>query len=697
VNGQRRIRLALLTATLLAAVLRFWRIGAQSFWDDEVATFRAAALSLKQIWSIIPLIDSNPPLIYTLLHFWRGFGETELGLRSLAAILGALSAPAAYLALRRLIGARAAVGAAFLVAVNPLAIYGGQEVRYNTLVTLATLLATWAFAATLVEARRSRAVALFVFASLAIYSHYFAFFVVAAMVVVLLAHAATLLTGLRRDRPALAWLALVGLHTRSAATRAQCTAALATYGAALAERWRGVALAFCALAGAGLMFLPFSKFFLIQLLRGVQWREPAGLLAVLRGAAIWTFVGHSVTAPPTFVHALGRWAQQHETAHLWLLLALVAPIGAVAAYGMIARRDETKRGALAIFVLVPLAGVLTTSRLAPIFDPRYLLPLVPFALGALAAGLRALWDAKRRTLAGAAAAWLLALTGLSLHDYYYSPAHWRQDWRGVAQRVSAEAEPDATVLFYNFYNSLAFLHYYEQVPRRPPVQYLYVLEERDNPLDAKRRRVAQTLDGIARGGRPVWLIDYHGALDDPYDDVRHGLRDRGWERASQECRMPGLWRYCVEHWLPVARLPSILRDSFDFAAQPPADWQLASGWLPGDGERRWIAAAAVTRFRRPAGTVRARIHFFANVEYLGGPTIVRAAAGVVPVGEVRVARNDDVEWTTAPFAFPDDRAPWVELTLTADRAFVPDDVTHDGDRTPKSLLVKSVALERVDE
>ncbi|MHA1568514.1 MAG: glycosyltransferase family 39 protein, partial [Alphaproteobacteria bacterium] len=84
----RSIRITLFVATLAAAFLRFFRIGVQSFWDDEVATFRAAALSLKQIWSDIPIIDANPPLIYTILHYWRALGENELGLRSLAALLG---------------------------------------------------------------------------------------------------------------------------------------------------------------------------------------------------------------------------------------------------------------------------------------------------------------------------------------------------------------------------------------------------------------------------------------------------------------------------------------------------------------------------------------------------------------------------------------------------------------------------------
>ncbi|NLH50687.1 MAG: hypothetical protein GX444_19095 [Myxococcales bacterium] len=681
----------------LALFLRFWRLAAQSLWDDEVATFRAAALSLRQIWTDIPLIDSNPPLIYTVLHFWRALGESEFTLRSLPALLGAIAVPVAYLALRRPLGRAAAGLAAFWLAVNPLAVYCGQETRYNTLVTLLVLLAVWALTATLAAPRRATALGLAVAASLAMYSHYFSFFPLAALALFLGLSAARLRRCEGRNATAETRLVWLAYYSRSAVTRWEALAARAAYREAIGRQWRGLALAAGALVAAALSFAPFLKFFTIQLLRGVHWRESLGTAEVLERAAVWTFVGHSVTAPPTFFAAWNPWFALHPARHLALLFAAVLPAIALALYGMTARRDGARPLALPVLALAPVAGVTALSRLTPIFDPRYLLPLVPFWLAASAAGMVELWRRRRRVLPVVAALWLLSLTALSLKDYYYSPAHWRQDWRGLAARVAREAEPDAAVLFYNFYTSLAFLHYYEKAPARPPVQYLYVLEERFGPLDDRRRRVAQVLDGVARESRPVWLIDYHGYMDDPYDDVRQGLRARQYALLLRECRLPGLWRYCLERWVfGESRRLAALADDFDFETRPPVDCQLAAGWYPGEG-RRWMGERAELLFRRPAGRARLRLQFFVNQDYLRGPLTLRVAAAGQPIGEVTVTDTRDVVWTSPPFAAPPGDEPTIRLSLAVDRVFVPDDVRHDGDRAAKSILVKAAALEAADE
>ena len=684
-------------ATALAAALRFFRLDVQSFWDDEVATFRAAALTLRQIWTDIPIIDSNPPLIYTVLHFWRALGETELGLRSMAAVFGVLSIPLAYLVLRRLTGEFRAATAALLLAINPLAVYCGQETRYNTMVTFFSLALVWAFLNAVERATWTWALLLFAATALAMYSHYFSFFVIAAVVVLLFALA---LRGRRialESAGPLSRLAMIGLQSRLFAVQAQATAIIASFAETMRRHFRGLALAGAGLLLAGLSFIPFLKYFAVQLLRGVHWREPLSVVEVLRRAMIWLFVGHSVTAAPTFVAPLAHWAASHETIYGWLLFSFVLPLVGLAVYGLLHRVPERRNFTLAVLVLIPLAGVLVVSRLSPIFDPRYMLPFVPFALGAAAAGLVDLFQRRRRCLAIILAAWLLALTGLSLKDYYYSPAHWRQDWRGLAKRVAAQSGPNDAVLFYNFYTSLAFLHYLDRQPQRPPVQYLYVLEERFGPLEVKRRRLKEVLDGLSAGRKGVWLIDYHGYMDDPYDDARRGLAERGYRMLSRECWMPGLWRYCLERWSAreIDWLSS-LADRVSFGAGEPSSYQLVSGWYGGEGPRRWIAAEARTRFRRPTSPARLHVRFFANGDFLGGPVTVRVMADGRPIGAINARGNEMVDWRSDVFG------PWpgestMIVTLAPDRAFVPDRVRHDGDKSVKSLLVEEIALEPAHE
>jgi len=693
----RSIGLTVAGATLLAAFLRFFRIGVQSFWDDEVATLRAAGLTLKQIWHDIPIIDSNPPLIYTLLHFWRQLGESEWIVRSLPALFGVLAIPVCYALLRRLIGSTRAAVASLLLAINPLAIYCGQETRYNTMVTFFALVAVWAFVRTVEKPRWTGVVALTTFTSLALYSHYFFFFVLAAMVALTAIFALRLWRSLRLNLGGLTWLGTLALKTRSFAVRAFSLHVQAVYFSLVRRHARGLAYAAIGLTLAALSFVPFLKYFTIQLLRGVHWREPLGLLEVLRRIVVWLFIGHSVTAPPTFISPLQKFSAAHETLYGLLLFTFVLPLIGLALAGLLRYDGRRRNITLGAMIVVPILGVLTVSRLTPIFDPRYMLPFVPFVLGALAAGLVDLWQGSRRWLAVVMAAWLLLLTGFSLKDYYYSPAHWRQDWRGLAERVTAETGPDSTVLFYNFYTSLAFLHYLEKQDDPPPVQYLYVLEERFGPLEVKRRRLRSLIGSLAQQRRRIWLVDYHGYMDDPYDDARQELRAHDYRRFSRQCWMPGLWRYCLERWSThESDWLASLFDDVDFAKVAPGEHQLIAGWYEGEGPRRWIADKAQVRFTRPAGQARLHVRFYANLDYLGGSLTVRVSIDGEPLGDIAVSESKIVDWQSKPFMTADDQTT-TTVTLTPNHWFVPDELLGDGDRSKKSILVERVALEAVDE
>ena len=73
---------------LLAAALRFHRLGAQSFWNDEGNSARLSERSLQLIVEGTAS-DVHPPLYYLLLRGWRELaGESEFGLRSLSAFAG---------------------------------------------------------------------------------------------------------------------------------------------------------------------------------------------------------------------------------------------------------------------------------------------------------------------------------------------------------------------------------------------------------------------------------------------------------------------------------------------------------------------------------------------------------------------------------------------------------------------------------
>ncbi|MFZ2357843.1 MAG: glycosyltransferase family 39 protein [Anaerolineae bacterium] len=126
---------------LLAAGLRFFRIGTQSLWADEGNSAAMAGRSLAEI-SARAAADIHPPGYYWLLNLWsRIFGDSEAALRSLSALWGILLVWLVYQIVSRLFDRRTALIAATFAAINPFLIYYSQEARmYSQLAALAALL-----------------------------------------------------------------------------------------------------------------------------------------------------------------------------------------------------------------------------------------------------------------------------------------------------------------------------------------------------------------------------------------------------------------------------------------------------------------------------------------------------------------------------------------------------------------------------
>ncbi len=139
-RGARPLQ-ALAALIVLAAVLRLWRIGHQSYWLDEAFTANIVRRDFGGMLDAVRHTESTPPLYYALAWLWeRVFGWHEAGLRSLSAVFGVATVPAAYAAARELLTERSALIAATLFAVNPYFVWYSQEARaYSLLVLLCTL------------------------------------------------------------------------------------------------------------------------------------------------------------------------------------------------------------------------------------------------------------------------------------------------------------------------------------------------------------------------------------------------------------------------------------------------------------------------------------------------------------------------------------------------------------------------------
>jgi 4-amino-4-deoxy-L-arabinose transferase-like glycosyltransferase len=199
------VALAVAALTILAAVLRFTRIGHQGFWFDEGNTVLVVQASPGKMLSLIRDTESTPPLYYCLAWVWvRVFGHGEAALRSLSAVVGVAVVPVAYAVGAKLVSRRAGLIVAALAACNPFLIWYSQEARSYSLLVFLCACALLAFAYAL-DSPTPRALTVWAIAcGLALATHYYA-------VVAVVPQAAWLLFVHRRQRNVLVAVGFVGL------------------------------------------------------------------------------------------------------------------------------------------------------------------------------------------------------------------------------------------------------------------------------------------------------------------------------------------------------------------------------------------------------------------------------------------------------------------------------------------------------
>ncbi|MGA8745583.1 MAG: glycosyltransferase family 39 protein, partial [Solirubrobacterales bacterium] len=167
----------------MGAALRFSTLSLQSYrYDEAVTVARVLQPNLFATLSTVPGSESTPPLYYLLAWLWsRPFGTTEAGLRSLSALAGTASILTVYLgALALGLRRRAGLIAAAMVAVSPVLIWFSQDARAYALAFLLTSLSFVFFARARGGGGRRDLSWWAIFSALAICTHYFAGFVVAA-------------------------------------------------------------------------------------------------------------------------------------------------------------------------------------------------------------------------------------------------------------------------------------------------------------------------------------------------------------------------------------------------------------------------------------------------------------------------------------------------------------------------------------
>jgi mannosyltransferase len=177
---------------LLAGLAYLWSRGRHTwYWTDEALSVGMSSHSLAQLPEVLAQ-DTSPPLYHVLLNLWMTwFGSSEAATHSLSLLFALAVVPAALWAGWSLFDRRTGWMCAVLASVSPFLAAYANESRMYSLVALLSLLVTATFLHAFVHRRRRFLPAFALLLGLALYTHYWSFFLAlgtGVALVVCLAH-----------------------------------------------------------------------------------------------------------------------------------------------------------------------------------------------------------------------------------------------------------------------------------------------------------------------------------------------------------------------------------------------------------------------------------------------------------------------------------------------------------------------------
>ena len=401
---------------------RIAHLGRESLWFDEGYTAWIVSHSPGEIIRLI-LADTAPPLYYLLMHGWTEiFGRSEIALRLLSTACSILTLLVAFSIARRMLSKPAAVAAAmWLMSFSFLQTWYAREARAYALMGLLGVAAFDCLQRHLAAGHRRWLIPMTLLIATEMYTHN-----------MMAPYAMGLL---------LAWLVLPSEHS---ARRRIAEMAIVT-------------------AVAAVIYLPWAIHGLpaqMDMIRNAFWVDPLKrgnfLKAIVAMLGVqhywsWTYLLERIHLP------LGN-----ETRPIFIGGCLLI---ASAFLSIVVQKGARRREAIGLLVaamfppaFVGLYSVLRT----PLFTPKLFLPsatllpifvLLPLAMRLSRGISRAAW---------AGTLLLILLSGLTLYSHYLEDN--KEDWRGIARKVSDLPAQRRLIVFVANDGQLPFDYYYHYRP-----------------------------------------------------------------------------------------------------------------------------------------------------------------------------------------------------------------------------------------
>jgi 4-amino-4-deoxy-L-arabinose transferase-like glycosyltransferase len=477
---------------LLAAFLRFYRLGAQSFWNDEGNSARLAERSFALIVAGAAG-DIHPPGYYLLLATWRAFfGQSEFALRGLSALAGLLLVAIVYRLGKQYFDSPAALAAAFLAAIHPALIYYSQEARMYSLVAM------WGaglFLATTHERTRTErantarvrpfnpqhSLAIAVLTTAGLYTHYAFAFVLIALTVVIIVRAGYYAVRLRAADPEFDVLGFV-----------------------ISYLFYWFTFQFIGL----LLFAPWLPVAYRQLTTWPSAREYPPVSEALTGMARWLILGPTAESATT----------------------TIAFLGAAALVVFTFLRLRRQLAISLIWLAVPAGLSLGFGLFSPAFA-KFLIVAVPAVCVLLGNGAALSVTSRRARWLGLAMVPLVIASAASLNNLYFNPAFARADYRGLARYLDSIAQPGDGILL-NAPNQWEVFTYYH-----PDEANVFPLA-RTRPLNIPEQ--IKELETIAASHRRLFVLYWGDAQSDPDRVIESWLNAhtfKAWDQWYAEVRL----------------------------------------------------------------------------------------------------------------------------------------------------------------